>query len=195
MKELLRRFVLSLSVVAVVSCGGCAGLPKHLTKVQRITQPPPGKALVNFHRPSNWGGAELFAIFDGNGEMLIDLPGGSEFQQICDPGEHIYFAWADQVTVVKSDLAANKVYDIMVDIGMGWVRGNIRLVPLNKDSPRRVRLAEFEKRERQILAQNRTDHVANYEAKHKERIEQIKQDFLGGQKSERVSRLRQDDCR
>ncbi len=181
--------------VAALACAGCAGLPKHLKQVQRIEQPPPGKALVNFHRPSNWGGAEKFAIFDGSGHMLIDLPGGSEFQYVADPGENVFMAWADHVTVVKADVAPDKIYDIMVDIGMGWVRGNIKLVPLTKNDPRRAELAKFEKREKKVLAQNREEHVNEYEAKNKERVEEIKRDFLGGTKSERVSVLSRDDCR
>jgi hypothetical protein len=172
-----------------------AGLPKHLTKVQRIAAPPSGKALVNFHRPSNWGGAEKFAIFDINGKMLMDLPGGCEFQMVCDPGERVFIAWADHVTVVKADLAADKTYDIMVDIAMGWVRGNIMLIPMEKNDARRDKLDSFEKREKRVVALNRNKHVEDYEAKNKDRIEQIKKDFLSGEKSDRVKELHRDDCR
>jgi len=68
-------------------------------------------------------------------------PGGpawaAQFQHVCDPGEHLFLAWADQASVVKAELEAGKVYDIMVDISMGWVRGNIKLIPLAKDDDRR----------------------------------------------------------
>jgi hypothetical protein len=186
---------LLVSMFAVLACAGCGGLPKHLKTVQRVDQPPAGKVLVNFHRPSNWGGAEKFAIFNGNGQMLIDIPGGSVFQHISDPGEQVFMAWADHVTVVKADFAPDKSYDIMVDIGMGWVRGNIKLVPLTKSEPRRAELAKFEQREKKVLGLNRDQHVTDYEAKNKERVEEIKRDFLGGSKSERVSYLAKDDCR
>ena len=172
-----------------------AGLPKHLTKTTRLAIPPSGKALVNFQRPSNWGGVELFAIFDINGKMLIDLPGGSEFQCVCDPGEQIFIAWADHVTVVKADLAPDKIYDIMIDISIGWSRGNIQLIPLAKDDARRAKLVEFEKREKKVVALNRNKHVTDYEEKNRDRIEQIKKDFLSGEKSDRVKLLSKDDCR
>jgi hypothetical protein len=183
------------TIVAALLGTGCAGLPT-ISKVARINQPPAGKVLVNFHRPSNWGGAEKFAICDGDGKMLIDLPGGSEFQLVCDPGERIFIGWADQVSVVKADLAADKTYDVVVDISLGWVRGNIWLNPLAKGDARRDRLTEFEKREgKRVLGLNRTRYVEKYEAKNQERIQQIKRDFLGGDKSDRARLLQKDDCR
>jgi hypothetical protein len=181
-------------VVSLVVLSGCSSLPKDMSVTPRLDQAPAGKALVNFHRPSKWGGAERFAIFDGKGTMLVDLPGGAEFQYVCDPGEQVFIAWADQVSLVKADVAAGKVYDIMVDISMGWVRGNIKLIPLAKSDERRPRLAEFEKKEK-VLAQSRTAHITEYEQKHQAKLDEIKKDFLAGAKSERVRHLAKDDCR
>jgi hypothetical protein len=181
-------------VVSLILLSGCASLPKDLSVTNRLEQPPAGKALVNFHRPSKWGGAERFAIFNGDGTMLVDLPGGFEFQYVCDPGQHVFLAWADQASLVKADLAADKIYDIMVDISMGWIRGNIKLIPLTKTDERRPRLPEFEKRE-PVVAQSRTAHIVDYEQKHKAQVEQIQKDFIGGEKSERARVLTPDDCR
>ena len=177
-------------------CVGCSSIPKTTRMADRISQPPPGKALVNFHRPSNYGGGRLIAIFDGNGKMLMDLPGGTLFQHVCDPGEQVFTVWADHVTVVKGDLAADKIYDIMVDVSPGWVQINIVLTPLTKDNPRRAKLAEFERREKRTLGLNTASpRVAEYEAKNQPRVEEIKRDFLAGQKSDRVKYLQKDDCR
>ncbi len=187
----LPTLALSLSSILLA---GCASAPRDLTFVPRLTQAPAGQALVNFHRPSKWGGAERFAIFRGDGTLLVDLPGGSEFQYVCDPGEHIFVAWADQASAVKAEFAADRVYDIMVDIGMGWVRGNIKLVPLAKDDPRRARLGEFENREK-VVSQSPSAYLAEYQQKHQEQVAQIKKDFVGGQKSDRLSVLRKEDCR
>ena len=46
-----------------------------------------------------------------------------------------------------------------------------------------------------VLALNRNQHVADYEAKNQARIVEIKQDFVSGQKSDRVKYLQKDDCR
>ena len=184
-----------LITAAAFLCVGCAGIPRTV-KVARITQPPAGKALVNFHRPSNYGGAVLVPIFDGNGKMLIDLPGGALYQHVCDPGEQIFVAWAERVSVVKADVAPDKIYDVLVDVSMGWVQANIFLSPVAKDSPRRAKLAEFEKRERATLNLNpASPHIAAYETNSQPRIQEIKRDFLGGQKDERLKLLKKDDCR
>ena len=135
-------------------------------------------------------------IFDGNGKMLIDLPGGALYQHVCDPGEQIFVAWAEHVSVVKADVAPDKIYDILVDVSIGWVQANIFLSPLTKDSPRRAKLAGFEKRERATLNLNpASPHIAAYEANSQQRIQDIKRDFLGGQKDERVKLMKKNDCR
>ena len=194
MKKLL--CLLPLSILVAIVGAGCASLPKTARIVQRISQPPAGKALVNFHRPSNAAGGRLIAIFDGNGKMLMDLPGGSLFQHVCDPGEQVFMVWADHVTVVKADLAPDKIYDIMVDVAPGWVQANIFLTPLTKDAPRRAKLAEFERREKKTLGLNTAaPRVAEYEAQNQPRVQEIKRDFLTGEKANRVKLLQKTDCR
>lgn len=196
MKKLLRRFVLSLSVVAILWCCGCASVPKTSKVVARISQPPPGKALVNFHRPSSYAKPTSVPIFDINGKMLVDMRGNSLFQCVCDPGETVFIGWAEHVTVIRADLAPDKVYDVMVDVAPGTFGANIFFTPLTKNSPRRAKLAEFERREKWTIAINPdSPRVAEYEAKNRERIEQIKKDFLSGAKSDRAWFLEKYDCR
>ena len=194
MKKLF--YLLTLSTLAAFAGTGCQSIPKTTVSVARMSQPPPGKALVNFHRPSNYGGGERVPIFDGNGKMLIDLPGASLFQCVRDPGEQLFIAWADHVTVIKADLAPDKIYDIMVDVGMGWVQANIMLTPMSKADPRRAKLSEFESREKRTLGLNPdSPRVAEYQTKNQARVAEIKADFLSGQKSNRVEQLNQSDCR
>ncbi len=198
---LLRRMkklcsLLPLSLLAALLGAGCAGLPKTTVPVARISQPPPGKALVNFHRPSGSAGPRAFAIFDGNGKMLIDLPGQSLFQLVCDPGENVFLGSADHVSVVKADLAPDKIYDIMVDVSIGWVRENIFLTAMSKTNNRRPKLAEFERREKNTVGLNTASpRVAEYQAARQPEIAKIKADFLGGPKSDRLQLLQRDDCR
>jgi hypothetical protein len=200
MKKLLRCFVLSLSVVAVLWCCGCASVharvPKTSKVVARISQPPPGKALVNFHRPTSFRKLHDVLIFDINGKMLVEMRGNSLFQCVCDPGDTIFIGWADHVTVIKANLAPDKIYDIMVDVTPGAMLTQFNFSPLTKDDPRRAELAEFERREKWTIAANTgSPQVAEYEAGNRERIEQIKKDFLGGPKSDRVIYQRKYDCR
>jgi hypothetical protein len=183
-------------VMAALLGAGCAGIPKTDVTVARISQPPPGKALVNFHRPSGSAGGRAFAIFDGNGKMLVDIVGKSLYQKVCDPGEQVFIGSADHVSVVKADLAPDKIYDIMVDISIGWVRENIYLTAVDKNARRRSQLAEFERREKLTLGLNTAEpHVTEYEAGRAAAIAQIKADFLGGPKANRLQHLQKDDCR
>ena len=67
--------------------------------------------------------------------------------------------------------------------------------PLAKGDPRRSKLPDFDRREKTVVALNRNQHVTDYEAKNQKRVEEIKRDFLAGQKSDRVKSLQKDDCR
>ena len=159
-----------------------------------MSHPPEGKALVNFHRVTNWGGDQPYPIFDLNGRYLCELPGKAEFQYICEPGEQVFMGWAEQVSVVKARLAPNKTYDVMVDVAMGWMIADVKFNAMKKDDPRRSELSKFEKRER-LIEPKRTDYIAKYESKNQKRVAEIKRDFLAGLKSERVQNLGEDDCR
>jgi hypothetical protein len=179
-----------------VLASGCGGLPKHVTKTTRVTQPPPGKTLVNFHRPTGYGGAIFYPVFDTEGKFVCDVPGKSVFQYTCEPGKQVFMAWAEHVSVVEADFAPDKIYDVMIDVGMGWIQANITLAPLSRSDPRRAKLPEFEKREKMAVGMQRTEHVDQYEEKNQARIQEIKKDFLnGGPKADRVRRLGKDDCR
>ena len=102
----------------------------------------------------------------------------------------------ERVNVVKADLAADKTYDIMVDVAMGWVTASIYMTPLKKNDSRREKLSQFNKQEKWTIAANPdSPRVAEYEAQSRERFEQIKKDFLSGDKSDRVKVLSNDDCR
>lgn len=137
-----------------------------------------------------------FAIFDENGKMLVDLPGNALFQKVCDPGEHLFIGSAEHVSVVKAEVAPDKIYDIMVDVSIGWIRENIYLTAMTKNNQRRPELPKFEQREKLTLGINTASpRVAEYEAKRQADIAQIKADFIGGPKSDRLQVLQKNDCR
>jgi hypothetical protein len=192
----LNSLIIPLLLAAMALGCGCASVPKTSKLVTRLAGPPPGKALVNFHRPSSYGGSIGVPIFDLEGKMLVDMRGASLYQMVCEPGEKVFVSWAEHVTVIKAELAPDKTYDVMVDVAPGWVQANIYLTPLHKGDGRRARLADFERREKWTIAVNPdSPRVVEYQASNRERIAQIKKDFLGGEKSDRVKVLAQDDCR
>ena len=196
--------------------------PKTLVVVPRMSKPPRGKALVNFHFPL--GGEESFwrsidsltggegekmaspgpgtiLIFDKTGRLLIRLGEGCLFQHVCDPGEHIFMAWLTRdysgVVVVRSEVAPNEIYDILVGFSAGLISGGTTsLIPISKNHPKRAKLPKIEARERFGVALNASSpRVADFEAQKREQIARAKQDFLGGAKSHLLLYLRPDDCR
>lgn len=180
---------------ALALCCGCSHLPNHMTKTERIMAPPAGKALVNFHRPTGYAEAILYPIFFGDGSFIGELPGESIIQYVCNPGKCHFIGWMEHVSVVEAEVAADKVYDLMIDVQMGWVKANINMVGLARNDPRRAKLSAFEKREKNILATQRAPYVIQYEQRSQARIQEIKRDFLGGEKSDRVEHVKADDCR
>lgn len=173
--------------------GHGAANPKQedLKTVEAIDVPPQDKALINFLRPSDHMGDMPLSIYDSAGACLVHLLGKTRFQLVCEPGEHVVIgSYPLNVSVVKAQVEAGKVYDIMIDRkGFGFA-----LVPLAKGDARRSRLPEFERQARAVVYL-RTERVAKYEKKQKPDIEKIKRDFLGGKKSERLSIIQKDDCR
>lgn len=81
-------------------------------------------------------------------------------------------------------------YDLLLAIGL---KRSV-MVPLTKDNARKNRVAEFQQREHCVqLFRNR--HVELYELKRQDKFEEIKWDFLNGNKTKRIQYLNPDDSR
>jgi hypothetical protein len=158
-------------------------------KADRLSAPPPGKALVNFHRQGSLKKL-TYSVFNRAGTFLADVPYKGEFQCVCDPGEQVFIGWLlnSNISVIKADLEAGRVYDVLID-------GNkLKMFPLTRDDPRRASLAEWEADEDPVSLK-RLPRVSDSEARARPRVEQIVKDFLGGPKSERVLTLGKADRR
>jgi hypothetical protein len=169
-----------LSVLVLTGIlAGCGGT-RFMSESARITAPPEGKALVNFHRPSNYGGAADFPLYDRT-TLIGNLKGKSVVQVPCDPGEHWFIGRADHVSVVQATLEAGQTYDIAVDVGIGVMQANIVLSPLNQGDKRRAEVVKWERSERPMTL---TDHqdAAGFEQKHRKDTEEILADFQGAKK-------------
>ena len=76
------------------------------------------------------------------------------------------------------------------------IGGGEHLTPLAENDARRTKLAEFDRREKwTIVANPNSPRVAEYEVQNRDRIQQIKTDFLGGEKADRGKVIAKDDCR
>ena len=190
----------------VVCLGVLCGVPvtaqaakTHITMVPRLVAPPEGKALVNIFRVGGQGpfGADIrIPIFDESGKFLMDLPKKSECQLVFEPGTKSLITWfqSNPINVVTLELAPNKTYDLVFDVSI-WKGGSF-LVPLSQ-APHDLQNREKIESDRikYVYALERDDVALNFESSQKAHIEQIKADFLGGKKSDRVVHVGKDDCR
>ena len=132
-------------------------------------------------------------VFDSH-ELIGNTRGKERFQYVCDPGGHTFVAEAQKVTVIQADLLPDQVYDIVVDIGMGWWRANITLEAITRDHERRHLVPEWEANTTLMVFVDDAE-AASFEADRRADIDEILADFLRGEKADRLERLTPEDHR
>ncbi len=131
MQKIAGFLCLCLSAFLLTSCS--VKRPYMIDQEAKL-KPSEGKALVNFVRPSSFGKLAKGTIWDG--DKLIGVSFGEQrFQYECEPGRHLFIAWSEWKSPVEADLLPNRVYFIALRIRMGWWRGRLHQVPLNKEDP------------------------------------------------------------
>jgi hypothetical protein len=159
----------------------------------RLTSAPSGKALVNFHRPSTFGGGATYMVFDSE-RFIGNTKGATQFQYVCDPGEHVFIGSAQKGSAIRSDLAADQVYDIVINIGVGWVTANITMEPITKSHGKRGELADWEARQ-QLWIFDDDDDCRTIERRRNAWAKETLEDFLNGSHTDRLQALARDDHR
>lgn len=123
--------MLALFVLTLLLTSGCATGGKYMTEASRISGPEQGKALVTFVRPSSFGGAISFGLWDG--DTFVGILGPKLcIQYEAVPGEHYFLARAENWSGVKADLAADRHYVIKANPVMGMWKARVALSPVNK---------------------------------------------------------------
>lgn len=121
---------LLLTFIALVLCS-CAGTSKYMAASEPVMKPAEGKALVYVFRPSGFGFAINFQVWDG--ERFIGLSQAkSYFQYMADPGKHTFFAIAENKAFIEADLEAGKEYYMVTAPRMGGWKARVSLVPIKK---------------------------------------------------------------
>ena len=127
------------------------------------------------------------------------LPKHAVYQLICMPGEYLFIGGRDEDSLVLATVEADRIYDIFVDKGTGWIPVAIglgygpTLVPLAKGDPRRARLAEFESSKEQYIPEREMHSIPT--GRLRTRIQQIKEKLASGTLTTRVHVLNKEDCR
>jgi hypothetical protein len=152
--------------------------------IEGIDPAPEGKAVVYFFRPTVFGAARPFHIFDGE-NYLIRLMGANYFRYECEPGEHVFWAAAENKSFLRAELEAGHVYAVLARIIPGAFSGRVVLEPLTTESKywkKCVKQAN-KKKPRQEDAKYREE----WESKHPDYVEKaLKAWKEGGEKTNHV---------
>ena len=95
--------LVSISVFII----SCAGSSSYMKPSQGLLAPTNDKALVRFMRPSGFGFAINFNIWDGE-KVIGNSVAKSQFDYLADPGKHLFVAVAENKVFLEADLEAGK---------------------------------------------------------------------------------------
>jgi hypothetical protein len=126
-RNLIVRLALLAGVLLLMS--GCAS--SVMTRTEPLTLEQPNRAMVTFVRPSLFGGAIQFGIWDG-ADFVGVLSAKSYVQYLVEPGEHLFLARAENWSYVKADLEAGKQYYIVGKVFPGIWKARVALDPVVK---------------------------------------------------------------
>jgi hypothetical protein len=122
----------SLLGVSLFLLGGCAS--SMMQPVARLKPPTSSGALVTFLRPSYFGGAIQFGVWDSD-QFVGILEPGSYIQVRLPPGEHVFLARAENWSYVHADLEAGRQYFILAKVFPGIWKARVAYDPIRRDDP------------------------------------------------------------
>ena len=142
----------------------------------------PGRATIFAWNFGLWDGAKLIGFAEN----------GSHFEYRCSPGKHLFIAEAESDKAIDADLSARKTYYVWVTPRMGFAAANVGLTPVNEESNLMPKLekALAESKCRELIP----ELAAEYQEKHRERIQKLQEEF-GGDRKESALKLRPQDGR
>lgn len=105
---------------------------------QDYKKPSEGKSLVYFVRFSGTGALINFKYFDGD-KYLGKINGVNYFTYECEPGEHTFWAAAENRDFTKGELKANSTYIIEVRPTMGAFKAAVRLHQVAPENEKKLK--------------------------------------------------------
>ncbi len=88
-------------------------------------------ALVTFVRPSSYGNAIQFGVWDS--EHFVGVVSANSYVQYkTSPGKHLFLARAENWSCVEADLEAGKSYVIITAVRMGAWKARVALEPVTR---------------------------------------------------------------
>jgi hypothetical protein len=95
-----------------------------------VTPPTKGKAVVYFARPSAYGMLYNFNFFDSE-KFIGKFPSTGYLRYECEPGEHVFWARAENTDFITAELEADKIYFVLAEPHMALATVRVELRPIN----------------------------------------------------------------
>ena len=158
-------------LIVLLMMFGCAGSSQYMRKTAPpVGGPSPEKALVYFMRPSGFGFAINFQIWDSR-ELIGLAQAKSFFVYECDPGKHLFIGLAENKRAVEAELEAGKSYYILTQVKMGAWKARMGFVPVTRGSEYWDKVEEYRKELNFIVADKAA--LERYLADKKEQTEAV----------------------
>jgi hypothetical protein len=155
-----------------------------------ITAPPPGKSLIQIHRPRAGQGYKLYTGVYDSRSMVADLGNGHSVAYVCEPGTHyIINRSVERVGVVEARVSSDKTYHLWIDTAGAFI-ASFQIEPIQKKNPLAKKIPAWSADHIWVV---RGPGAARHEESARPEIELILRDFVGGQKADRLRHLSPDD--
>lgn len=121
-----------LLALALAPLWGCASAI--MQPAPTLAAPETSQALVTFLRPTYFGGAIQFGIWDEDRFVGI-LSAGSYVQYLAAPGEHVFLARAENWSYVRARLEGGRRYYILGKVFPGVWKARVAFDPVRRADP------------------------------------------------------------
>ncbi len=128
----VKRIFIIASALAAFLFAGCAST--YMIKTAKI-ESGPDYAIVNFIRPTLFGGAIKFGVWDRDQVVGVLTPERC-VQYRAAPGEHLFLIRAENWGIVKATVEAGKTYTILVEPRLGLFKANVHPIVIKPDDKR-----------------------------------------------------------
>jgi hypothetical protein len=171
---------------------GCAGTSGYMQPATPREGPLPDKALVYFMRPSAYGFAVNFQIWDG--DHFIGLSQAkSYFAYPCDPGTHLFLGIAENKVALEADVEAGKKYYVGTNVRTGVWKARVLFTPVTRGSELWDKVEAYEKSLNFITVKE--EERAKWEAAKKDEARALVEYFTTGEGKALVLKLSREDGR
>jgi len=130
-----------------------------LCYAQNIPPAPATKAVVYIVRTSSYGSIIGFSYFDST-TYLGKTSGVNYVRFEMEPGKHILWARSENRSFVEADLEAGKIYFLEATPGMGFVKAQVVLTPVNPAKDQKTMKRIFKLLEKEQPTVPRMEHIS-----------------------------------